>query len=149
MALFCSGFIDAFHGMAATHLISSTAENTSFIPFTWAISRLFNATILIVGVGLFFFQTPKATANSNQKQFLGFTFFFFIFISYAIIHYCATSLSLPLTMFPDSTITRPYDFVPLVLFIFCGTVLFPKFYKTKKSIFALTLWWSMIPATIT
>ena len=52
LALLASGFMDAFHTLAATQLIEAVADNSQLIPFTWAASRTFNAIILIVGIGL-------------------------------------------------------------------------------------------------
>tara|TARA_Y100000031_G_scaffold46936_1_gene53510 strand:- start:1003 stop:1374 length:372 start_codon:yes stop_codon:yes gene_type:complete len=52
IALFCAGGMDAFHTLAAGRLIEATADNTTLIPFTWAICRLFNALILVTGVSL-------------------------------------------------------------------------------------------------
>lgn len=50
VALMCSGAMDAFHPLAAMRLIEVAAPNANLIPFTWALSRGFNAGILIVGV---------------------------------------------------------------------------------------------------
>jgi len=52
---------------------------------------------------------------------------------------CAASTQLPQTMYPDSLITRPWDVGPLILFIFAGLYVFPKFYKQHPSIFAHSL----------
>ena len=61
MALLCAGFMDAFHTLAATRMIEANAPNSGFIPFTWALSRIFNASIMIIGVGIniWIFQQSK------------------------------------------------------------------------------------------
>ena len=53
VALLCAGTMDAFHTLAAVRLISAVAENERLIPFTWALSRVFNALILMFGIGVF------------------------------------------------------------------------------------------------
>jgi len=53
VALFSAGCMDAFHTLAAARLIEAVAPNQDLIPFTWAICRIFNAAIMIVGVSLF------------------------------------------------------------------------------------------------
>lgn len=59
VALFCAGMMDAFHTLAADRLISAIADNTNLIPFTWAICRLFNALIMLIGVSLLLIAKPQ------------------------------------------------------------------------------------------
>lgn len=58
VALFSAGCMDAFHTLAADRLIQGVADNQNLIPFTWAICRLFNALILLIGAGIFLLITP-------------------------------------------------------------------------------------------
>ena len=48
--------MDAFHTFAADRLIHAVADNKNLIPFTWAICRTINATIMLVGVAMFAFS---------------------------------------------------------------------------------------------
>jgi two-component system, NtrC family, sensor kinase len=59
VALFAAGVLDAFHVLAADQLIHSVADDRQFIPFTWAISRLFAAVILTVGAMFLILLKPK------------------------------------------------------------------------------------------
>jgi signal transduction histidine kinase len=88
-----------------------------------------------------------ALGISNRK-FITIFFIILVAISYAIIHYCAMNDSLPQTQFPDNFITRPYDVIPLILFVFAGIFLFPRYYKRHPSIFTFTLAISMIPDVV-
>ena len=145
-ALFSAGIVDAFHTLAAGRLISATADNSNLIPFTWAISRVFNAAILVVGVLLILSRKNKI--NQSNTQFLLLTYFIFGVSAYFIIHYCATSANLPQTQFPDNVITRPYDVLPLILFLAAGLFLFPYFYKKHPSVFTHSLIIAMIPEVV-
>lgn len=118
VALFCSGIMDAFHALAAARLIHAVADNRDLIPFTWALCRIFNALIMIVGVGMFLIKRID-----TRKHGLGFVLgasSVFGIVAFGIIHLCATSERLPQTTFPESFVTRPYDVIPLVLFLFAG-----------------------------
>ena len=128
VALFCAGCMDAFHTLAADRLIDATAPNGDLIPFTWAVARIFNALIMIAGVSLFLFKGQSRNAERGIGFVLAISIVFGV-IGYGIIQYCATSASLPQTQFPDSVITRPYDVIPLVLFLFAGIVVYPLFYR--------------------
>ena len=59
MAMASAGAMDAFHTLAADRLIDAVADNRNLIPFTWAICRLFNAMIMLVGVGIFVFSSKE------------------------------------------------------------------------------------------
>ncbi|KZY39879.1 hypothetical protein A3752_04980 [Oleiphilus sp. HI0081] len=52
LALLSAASIDIFHTLASARVIDAQAQNTDFIPFTWALSRLFNASIMTVGAAL-------------------------------------------------------------------------------------------------
>jgi len=143
IALFCAGCMDAFHTLAAARLIEAVAPNTDLIPFTWAICRIFNALIMIVGVSLFVFK--DLSYKHLGGRFIVIVSLIFGIVAYAIISYCANSANLPQTQYPDSLITRPYDVIPLVLFLFAGVYLYPKFYHKIPNLFTHALIISAIP----
>ncbi len=143
VALICAGCMDAFHTLAADRLITAVADNRSLIPFTWAICRVFNALILATGVALLLVR--KQHRLTTSLRFVLTISALFGIIAYAIIQYSATHTNLPQTMFPDELITRPWDFGPLLLYLFLGLYLFPLFYRKHPSIFAHALIISAIP----
>lgn len=150
VALLFSGMMDAFHTLAADRMIHSVADARNLIPFTWAMCRLFNALIMIVGVGLF--TLPRFSNKMKTERGLGFIVFvsaIFGLVAYGIIHLSAVSTTLPETMFPDSLITRPWDIAPLLLYIFAGVVVYPRFHKMHKSMFSYALLISIIPEIVT
>jgi two-component system, NtrC family, sensor kinase len=143
LALLFSGCMDAFHTLAADRLIESVSDTQNFIPFTWAICRIFNAMILIVGI--LFLSIKGVKKIKADILLIALISIMFAVIAFMIIHITATSASLPQTQFPDNFITRPYDVIPLLLFIFAGIYVFPKFNKQNPSIFAHALVISAIP----
>ncbi len=147
IALLCAGAMDAFHTLAADGLIESVADNRDLIPFTWAICRLFNAMIIISGVSIVLIFRLKKWSTSTSLVF-GVSLFFGL-IAYAIIHLTAISGNLPKTTFPGTSVTRPYDILPLILFLFAGFYLLPKLYRAFPSMFTHALIISMIPQVAT
>ncbi|MBL4791320.1 MAG: hypothetical protein JKY60_20510 [Kordiimonadaceae bacterium] len=145
-ALFLAGCMDAFHTLAADRLIEAVADNSDLVPFTWAICRLFNAIILILGVVILLNRKP-ASPKANVR-FLIIAGVFFASVAYLIINYAANAAVLPQTQYPDALITRPYDVVPLVFYLIAGLYVFPKFYKKYPSVFAHALIIAMIPETV-
>jgi len=148
MALLCAGCMDAFHTLAADRLIDAVASNQNLIPFTWALCRLSNAMLTMIGVSLFL-------VGNLQKEWRGNTAFVtvvsscFGLLAYSVIRICATSDNLPTTMFPDSLITRPWDVLPLILFVIGGIWIYPAFHRQNPSLFSHALVISMIPNVAT
>ncbi|MEE9492655.1 MAG: ATP-binding protein [Gammaproteobacteria bacterium] len=117
LALFMSGCMDLFHTLAATRLIDSAADNSSLIPFTWAISRSFSACVLLFGV-LFLLISKRNKINIKMPQIIIFGMFLFVVV-YLLASWMALSDNLPKTQFPDALITRPFDVFPMLIFVVC------------------------------
>ncbi len=148
MALFWAGCMDAFHTLAADRLIEATADNRNLVPFTWTICRTFNALIPIVGVCLVLMKS-EVRKGPGKLLFISVVSILFGVTAYAVVHYFAVKDILPRTMYPGSFFTRPWDLIPLGLYLFAGIFLYPFFYKRRKSFLAFALWISVIPDAIT
>ncbi|MEM6502908.1 MAG: ATP-binding protein [Cyanobacteria bacterium P01_C01_bin.89] len=147
VALFCAGMMDAFHTLAADRLIDAVADNTNLIPFTWAICRLFNVLIVLVGVSLLLVTKPNRF--QRRSPFIVGVSLLFGVIAYGTIRFCATSNVLPETMYPTMVITRPWDVIPLILFLFAGLFIYPQFDRRYPSLFSHALIISTIPNVVT
>ncbi len=149
IALFCAGSIDAFHTLAATNLIHSNAEIKNFSPFTWGLSRLFNSLILLIGVSVFLVKNkyrPQYKKSNTLVSIVGVTF---VGLSYIIIQICTQSEVFPISVYPENFISRPFDFIPLIIYTVLGLFVLPAFYKFHKNVFTEALMWSMVPAIAT
>ncbi|AWB68703.1 hypothetical protein C2869_20905 [Saccharobesus litoralis] len=151
MAILSAGFVDAFHTLAATRIIEAKAPNTDFIPFTWALSRIFNACIIITGtvISLYILKRQSRT-NLNNHGWLSLFLIsaLFFIVAYSAVTLAANNENLPQTMFKDALITRPYDVLPLVLFIIGGG-LFVLWYRTEPSNIKFALMLSIVPEVVT
>lgn len=145
IALFCSGIMDAFHTLAALRLVHSVTDASDFIPFTWALSRGFNALIMIIGALICIKLNIANTRVGLFRIILVSTIFGLI--SYILISYAANSPHLPETQFPDAFITRPYDVAPLFLFLLAIPV-FWTLYKKTPNLLTAALIISVIPEII-
>jgi PAS domain S-box-containing protein len=142
LALVFAGFMDAFHTLAAGQLVSGAADPENFIPFTWAISRLFN--VAVVWGGLVLILSRKDETVIRGPRFVTGVGVLFAVISYGVIYLFATQPVLPPTMFPDSLITRPWDLAPLILFVFAGVTICPALCRRHPSHFATAIWIGVI-----
>ncbi len=145
VALFCSGTMDAFHTLAAMRLIDSVADNNLLLPFTWALARGFNATILLIGALICLrLKSENSPAGISQITLVS---LIFSGLAYFLITFSATNENLPITIFPNSFITRPYDVVPLCLSIISAPV-FWNLYKRVPNLLTSGLFVALIPGII-
>ena len=83
----------------------TTLFRSNLIPFTWAICRLFNVLIVLVGVSLLLIAKPHRFRRGSP--FIVGVSLLFGAIAYGTIRFCATSNVLPETMYPtDRKSTR-------------------------------------------
>ena len=144
VALFSAGTMDAFHTLAADGLIDAVANNREFIPFTWALCRMFNAVIMIIGISILLLWKRRHT---NSSLIVAISVLGGILASYSIT-WAATSANLPQTMYPNALITRPFDVAPLVLFLFAGLYLYPRIHRSMPTLFTHALIVSAIPEVV-
>lgn len=147
VTLLCAGLMDAFHTLAADRLITAVADNSKLIPFTWALCRLANALVTIIGVMIFLIIKPRKWQGS--LSFVVVITLSLGLVCYSIIAACANSHILPQTIFPKSIVTRPWDAIPLILFLVAGILLYPRFWHQHPSLFSHSLIISTIPNTVT
>lgn len=145
-ALLFSGLLDAFHVLAADKLIFYVSDNQHFIPFTWAMSRIFNAFILTAGTGMFVWRSRRfGPPKPRGVRFVVLVSILYGLLAYLLIQICALAPSLPQTLFPDAIIPRPYDAIALIIYLFGGGILFPRFHRRHPSLFSHGLLVSLVP----
>jgi len=145
VALFTSGIMDAYHTLAALRLIEASAPNTDLIPFTWAMSRTFNAVILAIG-GFLCLRLSKTNSSQRLRNIIIISATFGM-IAFALLQYTATQPNLPQTQYPDAFITRPFDALPLLIF-FLSVPLFWNLYKQTPNPLTGSLLLALIPSIV-
>lgn len=114
-AFMCAGAMDAFHALAAGGLIQSVEDAEIFVPFTWVLSRTFNAVIVSAGAFVLIVK-PHYLAPKYTKTIWLIVFLVFATVVSALL-YSAVGSSLPQTQFPNAFISRPWDMFPFVVFV--------------------------------
>jgi len=158
MTLLCSGLVDAFHAFASLRLTDALTDTKDLVPFTWVLSRGFHAVILIVGVIIALYlvkpNTPSKARKERQKGnrrglyiIVGVSALFIV-VSTSVIFTVANSLTLPQTQYPTALITRPFDVIPLGLFIIAAPLLWT-LHKRVLSAFSAGLLLILMPEITT
>ena len=143
VAFLCSGIIDVCHTFAFLYFPSHSYELINFTAITWMASKTVTISILIVGVVTLYYFDSK-----NKKLSLSTIYVvtaILVSMILAAIYFLADSQSMFNAIFPGQFIKRPYELIPLILFLIAGLVVFPKFYAVNKKIFVFALFIFLIP----
>ncbi len=146
IALFCAGWMDLFHILAADRLLASAGPSEDFVPFTWALARTFHALVLLVGPTVFYLWSKGRSRTA--KRLLLWVGLGLLILSSIVIFLSATTTTVPRSFFPDHPLRRPWDIVPLGLFALAGGLVYPSFHRRYGSVFTHALLISTVPAVI-
>lgn len=151
VALFCSGLFDTFHVLAATQIIHTQTQQFYLTSFTWFFCRLFHASILILGTGIFLARPGAFTEAGQKNRKRTFLFITVLFVGLTLFTIAMLYLGndIPKMLYPYRNLARSYDLLPLILYALLGLYILPRFQERFPSLFAQTLSLSMIPAVAT
>ncbi|MEO8086918.1 MAG: ATP-binding protein [Bacteroidota bacterium] len=151
IALFCAGLLDTFHILVSTQVINVPDQQIYLTAFTWFFCRLFHASILILGVGIFLVRIDlfREENRQNARRFVLYSGIVFVALTLLTIKILLSKSEIDILGYPNKNIARSYDLIPLVLYIISAFFLFPKFYELHPSVFSQTLLLSSIPSIAT
>ncbi|MBA2661957.1 MAG: PAS domain S-box protein [Bradymonadaceae bacterium] len=142
-ALFWSGFMSVSQALMVEGLLYWSNDATNVVPFSWAISRLFNATILVGGGALLLFDRPRGETRFGPGA-LALTFALFGVAALAILALVVRT-DLPQTIFSQALIKRPWDLPALVVLTVGALIVYPRLHRRFKGYFSFAAWLSMTP----
>jgi PAS domain S-box-containing protein len=145
LGLLCAGTMDALHALASAGVITTVPADDVFIPFTWFLSRLANALILIVGLELYLWRRPRAPSRAWAPGAAAGLAVAFGVLAWALIHLSATSDRLPRTLDAGTLVSRPWDLLPLALFVVSGLSVYPRFHRARPGLVSHALLVSAVP----
>jgi signal transduction histidine kinase/ActR/RegA family two-component response regulator len=143
VALLVSGCLDAVHILAADGLLRRVAAPTLFVPLTWTASRVFSCLVLLLGAAIVL--VPKPSRNRWDKSLILGAAGLFGAGPFLLVEYGAGSSRLPQCMFPGRFVSRPYDLIPVALYLFVGYPLFRLLNRRLPGPFAHSLLVSIVP----
>ncbi len=144
IALFWAGCMDALHIGVAAHLVGADASQASLIPLTWTLSRCFNALLPAVALGIILAQRSERPGTGSYLVLSAVSLMLGA-VAYGLIEFLALSQGLPRTVFASGLLTRPWDLAPLFLYLAVGCLVYPRFCRSRPSLFAIGLWIGVIP----
>lgn len=150
IALLSAGIFDIIHLLNTNQFIFVESKGT-FGALTWFLSRFFHGTLILIGV-LLFISNKKLTTQTKESKSIQFILFFslnLLIITIVSLVFVLNSDIEPSLIFTSQFISRPYDLIPLAIYLILTFFALPKFSKTNPSQFTETLFLAMIPAVLT
>lgn len=145
-ALCFAGLVDLFRVLAILGLTENLRDVADFIPFTWALSRTYHAVILLAGTLPFVVDPRNAEQRVDRvtKGYLLIAGIAFLMLSYVLVHLCAI-MPLPRGVAASAPVSRPWDVIPLLVYMVAIGFVLPRFHHRYPSLFAHGLVVSMVP----
>jgi PAS domain S-box-containing protein len=144
ISLLWGGFIDLFQTLAVDRFIQTNLNISELIPFTWSIGRSFGILILLIGVMILMVRKYRGNERGNTRFFILLALAFGL-AAFAVMDYLASSSQLPILLFPDQLISRPWDIIPLFIYGIAGIWVFRKFHHARRDHFSFSVWVSVVP----
>ncbi|MGD9581136.1 MAG: histidine kinase dimerization/phospho-acceptor domain-containing protein, partial [Vampirovibrionia bacterium] len=144
LAILFSCLMDVFHIILSDQLIPGITFDEHLVAFTWIFARSFTAIIFIASLVILLWK-DDGRLESFWKSIIKLTLTFVVFTG-CMFYFSFTSEFFPEIIMPHSFIHRPYDFLPLILFIILGASFLPKLHKSVQSYFTYALVLSILPS---
>lgn len=143
MAFFCFAMMDLFNALASHNLIEAQVQADRLLPFSWTLSRSLSAIALSSGAALVFYTTIKTKSLPIKSIYIAYPLLGLVGL--IAMRWASQSPNIPQTLFPNQSIARPYDLLPLVIF----AASFPLYYMLhcqQQSRLTAALLLSIFPA---
>jgi len=149
LALVWAGTTDVIHMVLTDQILADVPRGiwerqVDVISWVWMICRSFSGIILIFGVVLVL-KHKHAIASKLDMALIFIISPLLFALAYYLAYWGGTSMWLPQGALPAEIITRPWDLVPMIVYVMAAVLIFPVLYLRRRTNFTLALWLSMIP----
>ena len=152
VALLVAACADVVHILLAGRTFAPLVAESGAVPVSWALSRIYFTTILVLGVAGQLrgdlTQTPRIAGRGAILRLVTLA----TAVSVLGILVLAGTYGIAVSresVFPDQIVTHPLDIIPLVLLIVGVASLFPVLHRRAPSIFSHSLLLMTLPAVAT
>ncbi len=143
MAMLGAGLMDAFHTLAADRLLLPNVSSGDYISFSWAVSRTYNATMLLLGTS-FFVLWPALGRRMNARA-LAAVGIGFAGAAWLLINALVATSRIPPMVFPGELFPRPWDILPTLVFALAAVSVLPRLHRALPTVFTHALLFSTVP----
>lgn len=126
MVVLFSGAVDALHTLVIDGLSPYFIDKTNLDAVIWTLSNSVGAVIFIIGLGLILKQESSQRVRINTFILIG---ILLLISAFTLIYYAATISQLPEMWIKDAVLSRPYEAIYLLLYLFLILVLYPRIYE--------------------
>lgn len=153
ISLLCASFIDIAALLYQSNLVRTDAVDQpveEINNFVWLFSRTFHASAILLGVSIFTSSSDKIKkeVETHANQFVGYISTILLLLTSLVVVILVTNDYFPPLRFPDLPISRPFDLLPLLLYLIAGLYFMPRFDEKYPSVFSQALMLCLIPSAL-
>ncbi|NOY26556.1 MAG: hypothetical protein GXP62_11840 [Oligoflexia bacterium] len=144
LAMLGAGIVDAFHALVASHiLLPAAASHGDPVALSWVISRAWHAGALTLGASIFVLWPAQAQRfGSRALAVVGLAFGGGAWL---LVNVLVATASLPTMVHRGALVPRPWDLLPLVLYLVAAGIVLPRLHRQVPSVFTAALLFACIP----
>lgn len=152
VSLLSASIIDTVAVLYESNLVTAvdpTLPIADVSAFIGLFSRTFHAVSLLVGVLIFTAKSQQINEEGiGARQFVGYMSLILILLTSLVAIVLLNNNYFPSLQSDSFFIPRPFELLPLLVYLFLGFVLIPRFYRAYPTMFSQAIFLSLIPASI-
>ncbi len=147
IVLICTSVFDLFHLLITSEALNTGNDVDTAIYFSWFISRILHAVLLLSGTLLILNIKPKWVKETKDRiRFIRIIGSIYFLITFTLIIYFLNVKIPNLFIHANYFITHPLELFTVFIYLIWGILVMPKLLKLYPSIFSQLLMLSIIPA---
>jgi diguanylate cyclase (GGDEF)-like protein len=146
LSVLFSGSIEALHTLVIDGLALEYQEKNNLDALIWTFSNSISGIIMIIGLILLLRSDDKETVRFSTFVLLT---TFLVLAAVTVIYYATTVLELPSMWFNDLTISRPYEFISIAIYLFLILFIYPRAYKSYPNILVDAIFYMSVTQIVT
>jgi c-di-GMP phosphodiesterase len=141
LAVLFSGSISFVHMLLLEGFSQNTSNKENLDALIWVFSNSICAFIIILGTILILRKKDEQALSTTTFFLLN---IFLVVFAFALIYYAAFQIALPQMWYKDAVLSRPYELIPLSLFLIIAVFCYPKLYDLNQNIIVNGLFYMAI-----
>lgn len=145
LALFFGGLFDVVHILLSDFILIPRVDLEDIVPLSWTLGRFFHGTILLLGI-IALTAATRPERSYHPGRFIVAWGAVFGILTCLVAVGTLTTTSIPLLDVEIPALPRPWDLLPLGLYLIAAGLAIPPLSRRRRQPFVQAVWLSMAPA---
>lgn len=145
LSVLFSGMVQAMHTVIIDGINTAATNKDNLDALIWTFSNTVSGLIFIVGLFLLLMRKGKYKVKVSTFVLLS---LLSVSLAFASIYYVAAMIDLPNMWFKESTFTRPYEVIYVLVYLFILIFIYPRAYRLYPSILTNCIFYMSVTQVI-